>query len=449
VHFKEKVMMKITISSLWNYAIHLICLVLTYLFAQSLEPIWSYLILLIYSSWIFGRIARNRVQIADLLVLLFIMLLAGQNFLLYAGLVLTLIYSISQMHKMKRLIFDREEVAFLVMCLCGFLSSFFNSIDSKSANLYIGVYFLLLCLVLGLGFMRKCCKLDSDKSILIFSWVSFILGLGYFMTHTISELFSTAHIFVYYISNYSVYSNTLTGIMAPFAFGSAIILIKTKEVLPRILSALGLIMMSMIILAVQSRGTYLGILVAILWIIAKNKKSKVVIWVTIIGIVCVFVSFFIPDEFFSMFFGRFRISHFANRDFSNGRIESYVLAWDMFKSHPIIGCGFWQFSAYGINFGDPHNFILAYLASTGLIGFGGFIFFLVSIYKRIERCYSQATDLYSKVLAEVSMSTLMIYCSHGLVEPSLTTSAPLTIFIIMTSMSYINVNIREKSNLEG
>lgn len=428
--------MKIRISNVYDICVNFICLVLTFVFSQTLIGIFAYSALIIYAFWMFTKYIKRTIQVSDFLTLLVIGLLLGQNFLIYVGVSLIALYALPHLKNAYKVFYEPEVIAFSMVWAVGFIASIVNSVDTKSANLYIVVYFLLLCMVIGLSLMHKYSFFDPDSSIAILSWVIFLFGLGYFMTHTISELFSTAHISVYYIDKYGVYSNTLTGIMAPFVVAGIIILLEYRKTWTRVLAGLGSLMMILVILGVQSRGTYLGILVAALWICKKKKKSKVILSVIIIIFIIAICSLFIPDEIWNSLFGRFNTSHFSDGDFSNGRSASYQIAWNMLKKHPIVGCGFWQFAEYGIQNSDPHNFVLAYLASTGLIGGISFFAFLFFSFKRINNLFIIAKDNSERIMSEISMCTLLIYVSHGLVEPSLTTSLPLSIFIIMISMTY-------------
>lgn len=412
---------------------NIFCFILTFAFAKTLNYAIGQIAVVLYILYFLFKYARKTLEIIDLLVLLPLVLLLGTNYLLWFGIPIIILCLIQRPRLIVKSIMDIEVVSFSVMCLCGALSSVLSARDTKSAHLYMGVYFMLLMLVVGCAMLRKVTRFREDYLIDVFSWISFVIGSGYFMTHTVSQLFNTAHIFIYYISDYGVYSNTLTGIMAPFAVGSILVLFETKRMLPRILSACSAIMIILVILAVQSRGTYLGLLFAVLWICKQKKASKVLSWGIVLAIILVFVSFFVPDAVWSSLFGRLNLSYVTtNGDFSNGRFVSYKKALDMYLLHPIIGCGFWQFDFYGVEYSDPHNFVLAYMASTGTVGFLGMFIYLVSIYRRLTRVYNEnAGEM--KVMAEITMCGFIIFVIHGLVEPTLTTSAPLSIFILLSA----------------
>ncbi len=382
--------------------------------------------------WIFGKILSNKFYIYELMLMVMIALLTGTNYLFYAGIIIFIIYFMVFLKDGTSLKIDKETMFFGIMVLTGITSSVLNAVDTKSANLYITVYLGIFVMLFGIRIARKRIVIEEKAAIKLFVWISFLIGFGFFMTHTISQLFGTKHIFIYYISNYGIYSNTLAGILAPFLIGNVLTFIKVKDKFTKVISLISSIMFLLIILAIQSRGAYLGILISVLWLCVKKKSPKAIIYIIIALIIIMFVAILFP-EIFTKFFARFSLAHFSNGDFSNGRSEIFKMAWKMFYEHPIIGCGFWQFEIHGNIYSDPHNFILSYLGSTGIIGTMAFMGYLISCYKRLNYEYEHS-DKYSKLLSEIVMVSFLITVGHGMVEPTLSTSAPLTIFILMTSL---------------
>jgi O-antigen ligase len=51
----------------------------------------------------------------------------------------------------------------------------------------------------------------------------------------------------------------------------------------------------------------------------------------------------------------------------------------MWQSHPIIGNGFLQFYAFNISNGDPHNFVIGYLGSVGILGTVAFFAYIFKV----------------------------------------------------------------------
>jgi O-antigen ligase len=88
----------------------------------------------------------------------------------------------------------------------------------------------------------------------------------------------------------------------------------------------------------------------------------------------------------------FRIKDFES---GSGRIFAWQHAWQLVKQNPLIGCGF-ACEEYNFIFkttyrlwrtghqGGVHNSYLAFLVNTGYIGLGLFIFFLSTIFRKIN-----------------------------------------------------------------
>lgn len=429
--------LRLSINGFPVLAVMLFLLIGMEIFTKTDAVTGTIILLLTLCIWMISGIAVRKFSLYEVLFFLLAALLTGTNFLLYVGTALCGLDILVHLKEYKiipdRLHIHYEILGFFVMLCAGTLSSILNATDQESADLYVGKYVILFVFFVCLQLCRQRMQIDEKKAVRLFACCSLLLGIGFFLTHTISQLFSTAHIFIYYISDYGVYSNTLAGIIAPFAVGCCLIVVESKDRVSRIIAVAADIMLIMILLAIQSRGAYLGILIALLWLCSKKKPSKVLTAMILAGIALILLSLIYP-ELLLKFFGRFRISHFTNGDFLNGRLPSYKIAWEMFCEHPLIGCGFWQFGVNGIREQDPHNFIFSYLASTGLIGVTGFVLFLVHIYRRINKNYEQRKEKYSGLLCEITMTAFWITVGQGLVEPTLSTSAPLSIFMLLVSL---------------
>lgn len=409
----------------------------------------KYLLIFSMIVWLLLKIFTKTIEMYEILYMTLLGMLLGTNYLLYFGPFMCVLYAIFYALQFRKIHINFEILGFLLMTFVGGMSSFVNSTDISGAHTYSFVYLILLILLIAFSLYRDKIAINEEICIRLFVITSLYIGIGFFLTHTLTELFSTMHIFIYYIGNYGVYSNTLAGIISPFIVGCIIVLFESKNVLNKVLSAISLIMMLMIFMAIQSRGAYLGIFVGLLWLCTHKKVSKVILGLVIAILAITVVICFYPEIIIQVF-GRFSLSYFSNGDYSNGRIELYRIAWKMFKEHPIIGCGFWQFGANGISVLDPHNFLLCYMASTGVIGTGGFLIYLFFVYKRLKDAYvdSGSTEpKHSKILTELSMMSFWIILGQGIVEPTLSTSFPLSIFILLTSLpTYVKTEMRREKN---
>lgn len=381
------------------------------------------------SIWVIDRIVKGKYSKYELLMFMVIGLFVGTNYLLYFGIIINLIYIYVSRKNLKMKI-DVEVIGFGIMLVSGIFASYINSIDKNSAVQYIFIYTLLFIFILENKILNDVIIIDENDAIRFFSLVSLILGIGFFITHTMKELWSLSRMTIFYNLKKGVSSNTLAGIMMPFVFGCVLILIESKDTKSRMLSILATIIMLPVLLAIQSRGAYLGILIAILWIIFRGKSPKIIIsfLCMLFVVILIFVN---RPELYTRFFGRFSSVVYRTGSSLNGREQLYNIAWRMFKEHPFIGNGFWQFYINGIKEKDPHNFILAYLASTGIIGCAGFLLYLLTTYKRWVFSLKTKKNN-SKLLCEIMITSSIIICVHACVEPALSTQAPLSIFILLS-----------------
>ena len=325
---------------------------------------------------------------------------------------------------------DVEVIGFAIMLLAGIISSFLYAVDKKNAYQYIFIYFLLLLFLWESKIVNKKMVVEETIAVRFFAAFTFMLGVGFFLTHTFKELQSLFRMEIFYNLRKGVGANTLAGIMAPFLLGCVLIVIESKDRKSQILAFLAVAIMAPVLLAIQSRGVYLGIFIAVVWMLLSERSPRVIFASVCFSVLLLFIFFYNPD-IFAKFFGRFTNVIRRTGSSLNGRERLYMVAWDMFKAHPIIGNGFWQFGINGIAEADPHNFILAYLASTGIIGGAGFLLYLFAVYIRLRETLKTRTNS-SKLLCEIEMISYIIFVVHGCVEPSMSTQAPLSIFILLT-----------------
>lgn len=399
------------------------------LFAYINSSVGQVLLICVLGIWITNKILKNKYSLYELLVLVVVGLFVGSNYLLYFGIVINAIY-IGVVKKGLNLKVDLEVIGFAVMLVSGSISSFLYAVDKKAAYQYIFIYFLLFLFLWESKIVNQKIVIKESTAVSFFSMSSFLLGIGFFLTHTFKELQSLFRMEIFYNLRKGVGANTLAGIMAPFLFGCMLIVIESKDRKSRLISFLAVVTIAPILLTIQSRGVYLGIFIAVVWILLSERSPKVIVTSICFSILAIFI-FFNNPNIFARFFGRFSSVVRRTGNSLNGRERLYKIAWDMFKEHPIIGNGFWQFGVNGITESDPHNFILAYLASTGIIGGVGFLLYLTAVYIRLRATLKRRINA-SKLLCEIIIVSYIIFVVHGCVEPSMTTQAPLSIFILMT-----------------
>ncbi|MDE7339983.1 MAG: O-antigen ligase family protein, partial [Lachnospiraceae bacterium] len=322
-----------------------------------------------------------------------------------------------------------EIIGFALMLLFGSIASCINAVDKSSAIQYIIIYTLLFIFLWENEILNDIIIIDENTAVSFFAMISLILGIGFFITHRMTAVWSLSRMAIFYNLKNGIASNTLAGVMAPFVCGCVLILIESKDIKSKMLSFLAVMMMLPVLLAIQSRGAYLGMSIAVLWILFRGRSTRI-----ICAFICLFfvvlLIFINRPELYIRFFGRFSSVVYRTGSSLNGREKLYKIAWEMFQEHPFIGNGFWQFYAKGIAEKDPHNFLLAYLASTGIVGCTGFLLYLVVTYKRWINSLKMKMDN-SKLLCEIGITASIIFIVHGFVEPSLSTQAPLSIFILL------------------
>lgn len=406
-------------------------------FAYINSNVGQVLLIGILGIWITNKILKNRYSLYELLILVVVGLFVGSNYLLYLGIVTNAVY-IGIVRKDLNLKVDLELVGFAIMLMMGSISSFLYAADKKSAYQYIFIYFLLFLFLWESKIVNRKIVVEEKTAVRFFALSSFTLGIGFYLTHTFKELQSLFRMEIFYNLRKGVGANTLAGIMAPFLFGCILIVIESKDRKSRILSFLAVIIIAPVLLAIQSRGVYLAIFIAAVWILLSERSPRVIAVSVCLFIFVMFLYFSYPDIFVH-FFGRFSSVVHRTGSSLNGREWLYQVAWDMFKTHPVIGNGFWQFYANGIAEKDPHNFILAYFASTGIIGGAGFLLYLAAVYMRLRAALKMRINS-SKLLCEITMVSYIIFVVHGCVEPSMSTQAPLAIFILLTLLPVRTTN---------
>ena len=403
------------------------------------------MLIFVAGVWIIDRIIKKRYCLYELVLLVVISLLVGTNYLLYLGIIFNVLFIFRNLRNGLKLKPDVEVVGFGIMVLTGTISSMINAVDTKSAYTYIQIYLLLLVFLYTSKVVCGKVEINEKELMDLLTFFALLLGIGFFMTHSLESLWELSHAEIFYNLKDGIGSNTLAGIIAPFFVAVIIIINESKGKLIKIMSIVACVMLGIILLAIQSRGAYLGLIVATIWIFMRGKSKK-----TNFFLICVLVigSIFLINnpEILVRFFGRFRTVVYRTGNQLNGRERLYAIAWKMFKNHPLIGHGFWQFFIYGIIGKDPHSFPLAYLASTGVIGMGGFLIYLIGIFKRLNKFKIVA----SKIFIEISFAAFWIMVMHGLVEPALSTHAPLSIFILLTSLPIsVKRNIKKEVNDEN
>lgn len=324
----------------------------------------------------------------------------------------------------------------LMVCV-GIISGLFFASDSTSSVSGIEIYLLLTLILISSDISRTYgiinpyfvanCILIVNALLLLLFWIN-----------NYDLVFSVSRGELQILGTSGLRSNTLAGIIIVFL--TFVLFTKAIDKFTIVFKGIIIVLDGITLLFLQSRGSYVAIFaVLLLSEITFFKNSEIVNKTRLTSDLLCFLSIaliliipksrdFINTHLFSRFVGA--------GDISNGRFEIYSQTINLWKKHPLIGNGFLQFYSNNISTGDPHNFILGYLASVGIIGtlfFLLFLFFLLSF----------KSD--SIPLTRTIKFTLVSQIIHGLFEPVLTTNLPLALFIIFVSY-LISLNSKLTNN---
>lgn len=167
----------------------------------------------------------------------------------------------------------------------------------------------------------------------------------------------------------------------------------------------GLILILIAIFLSQTLGVILGLVVGILilllgFIFRTKSKSLRKIFIAVLGIIIVFGGVFWlthSDSFWQKIPGFSKVANFSFKgDAIFGRLVVWQLSLEAFKEKPVLGWGFENFRiAYNENYNPkilttslmgsywdkPHNVVLEYLTTTGILGLTSYLsIFIICFY---------------------------------------------------------------------
>lgn len=228
-------------------------------------------------------------------------------------------------------------------------------------------------------------------------------------------------------------ANHLAMYLSPILILSLFLFFSVNKKVFRFLLILAYTLLTFVIYLTFSYGAWLGLLIALVFVLVVSKKQKVVFWSALL-VVCL------------MFFAQLPSNKFqAIIDFSypslNSRLIIWQSAWEIIKDHPLIGIGPGLFQKYYLNYQSrfdpylewavpqPHNLFLAFWLQTGLIGLTGFGWLLIAFFaKNLKKNRS----IFNLLL----MAGMVYILTHGLIDTPYWKNDLSIIFWLIIGLSY-------------
>lgn len=393
-------------------------------------PLWLMALLLMIFTWKVYNYATAR--IINFFVLFLITLCGDTNYLMFYAVVDFIIVCVIVIRHNCKISIKFEIASYwIVLTIIGIIGGLLFACDKISFHVGAEIYLLLSLLLLSSEFLYKRQKINF-KAIL---WIICSTNLGiivlFFSKNSISELLVTERALIYLLGDSGIRSNTIGGIIITFIVMLFYVKKSNLHIANKI-TCYAIVVLDIVILAfLQSRGSYVAlavvIIVSILEKIIIQKKLGLKELRRSVGILIVAIILFALPSIQNILNNYIFVRFFSqSSDISNGRFVLYNEAFDMWKLHPIVGNGFLQFFEFGIENADPHNFILGYLASCGILGTVALFAFLIKVLVPKYSLNWLCKPFRYAVLAQVI---------HGLFEPVLTTNLPLSLFLVTCILS--------------
>jgi len=223
-----------------------------------------------------------------------------------------------------------------------------------------------------------------------------------------------------------------------------------------LLSLAGLVM-------TQSRGSYIGFIVGVLFVIWLHFRSILKFAITTIAILVISL----PLIFFTNLYKRFiQILDITNWTVAT-RIDLWKKALYLFRQSPICGVGFGRFNDINYNINDygytltrldkfvgipkilytynapnfnfssahAHNSYLQFLAETGIVGLGLLIFFWILCYRIVIKAYNYTNNEFYKKVYLSCLGGIIILFTMSFTENYFSATTMIICLSVVTSLS--------------
>jgi len=157
-------------------------------------------------------------------------------------------------------------------------------------------------------------------------------------------------------------------------------------------------------MASQSRGTMLALLAVLLVFATRHGRGRLKRWAPILLVATVVL--------LGVAAATYTERDLATKDakFSSltTRIDNYTYALDyQFAPHPVVGAGMKWFKLSDTNGSGPHNFVVAELSETGLVGLFGLVVFLGVMLNTLRRHREAMSEAAYLVMLERILDSLL------------------------------------------
>jgi len=224
--------------------------------------------------------------------------------------------------------------------------------------------------------------------------------------------------------------NYLAMYLSPILILSLCLYSFVKNKILKILLIASSLLLLLVLYLTYSYGAWLGLLFALIFILIQKKDKKIAL-VFLFLFILIFV-LQIPSQKFQGFM-----------DFSYPSLESRLViwqsSWEIIKDNSLIGIGPGMFQEYYLTYQDkfafypewavpqPHNLFFAFWLQAGLLGLIGFVWLLISFFKKIEP---------KQILSSILMGTMIYILIHGLVDTTYWKNDLSIIFWLITALNY-------------
>ncbi len=232
------------------------------------------------------------------------------------------------------------------------------------------------------------------------------------------------------LSGFYLSANFLAMYLSPILILSLYLFSVFKERKYRIGLLFVYFLLSFVIYLTYSYGAWLGLLIAFLFILLKQKNKKILLIFSLLVILVSVIQ--IPSYKFQGFL-----------DLSYPSLQSRLVIWqsafEILKDNLVFGIGLGMFQEYYLAYQDmflpypewavpqPHNIFLAFWLQAGLLGFVGFVWLLVYFFKKTNP---------SHVLGSVLIGLMVYILIHGLIDTTYFKNDLSVIFWLVIALGY-------------